>query len=394
MKLGIGVYSPSYPGLNGEGGIGTYTRHLARGLSEYGHRVHVLTPGEPAGSTTHDGDVAVHYCRNDYLRGADRVLPGAGATVRIGRAMQGLVTRERLDLVEFTNWGGDGLYFSRRRRVPLVVRLSTSAREAAEIDGTPMDHRLRWDVRRERWAARAADLLITHSRCHRGLMAAELGVPAERIAVVPLAVPLPPSPPERLAPTPDGAPTVVFLGRLEKRKGTLDLIRAIARIHPEFPAARFVFIGKDRPHCPGGRSHAAYIADELPESQQRQIALLGRLPDAEVDAWLARADLFVAPSLYESFGLIFLEAMRWGTPVLGTRVGGIPETVVDGESGVLVPPGDPDALAVAIVGLLRDPARRQALGAAGRRRVESEFTTDRMTERTLALYEPLVGGRR
>ena len=87
--------------------------------------------------------------------------------------------------------------------------------------------------------------------------------------------------------------------------------------------------------------------------------------DDEVTRYLQTADLFVAPSLYESFGLIFLEAMRWGTPVVGTRVGGIPEIVCDGESGVLVSPGNHYRLASAISELLLDEQRRLTLGEKG-----------------------------
>ncbi len=102
------------------------------------------------------------------------------------------------------------------------------------------------------------------------------------------------------------------------------------------------------------------------------------------------ADLFVAPSIYESFGLIFLEAMRWGTPVIGTTAGGIPEIVQDGESGLLVPPDDPARLAATIVGALRDEPLRRRLGEAGRRRVESCFTVEQMARRDAAIYEEVV----
>ena len=109
-----------------------------------------------------------------------------------------------------------------------------------------------------------------------------------------------------------------------------------------------------------------------------------------MNRWLQTADLFVAPSLYESFGLVFLEAMRWGTPVIGTTAGGIPEIVEDGESGVLVPPSQPCQLARAIVGLLRNEDRRRRLGDAGRRRVETIFTVDRMAQRAAELYARTV----
>jgi glycosyltransferase involved in cell wall biosynthesis len=118
---------------------------------------------------------------------------------------------------------------------------------------------------------------------------------------------------------------------------------------------------------------------------------MGRLPQKEVDRLLQAADVFVAPSRYESFGLIFLEAMRWGTPVVGTTAGGIPEIVRNGESGLLVQPENPIALAGALTSLLRDSELRRNLGMAGRRRAEEEFSVERMAQRVLELYQEATG---
>ena len=147
------------------------------------------------------------------------------------------------------------------------------------------------------------------------------------------------------------------------------------------------------------RDHPAprqYLREEFPLEVQRQVQLLGRLPDADVETWLRRATLFAAPSVYESFGLIFLEAMRWGTPVIGTLAGGIPEIIENDHTGVLVPPGDPESLAAAIIALLRDPARRQRLGEAGRQRSETGFSSQRMGQQMVELYAEVVkrGARR
>ncbi len=386
----IGFFSSSYPGVTGEGGIGTYTRNLAHALAALGHAVHVLTPGD-ARSTVEDGPVSVHLCRDDYFPVADRLVPGAGASYRVGTAMARLVERHGLDIVEFPNWGGVGLWYAARRPAPLVVRLHTSAAETNLIDGVASRRVAAWDVRRERWLSRSADALVTHSDAHRRQMAAELGIDAARIALIPHGIPL-----GHVFERPrneTGELTVVSLGRMEKRKGTLDLFKAAPAVLRAVPEARFVLIGADRPHCPGGRTHARYLEDEFPPEVRSRIRLAGRLPDDEVDRLLRSADLFVAPSLYESFGLIFVEAMRWGTPVVGTRVGGIPEIVEDGVSGLLVSPGDPDGLAAALIALLRDEGRRCRIGAAGRRRVEAEFSAGRMAERAVAFYSQAIGGR-
>lgn len=389
--MNIGIFSPNYPSLNSAGGIGTYSRNLAHGLAAQGHQVDVLV-GSADGQVMQDGPVTVHGIGTGYLPVADRLLPGAGAMLRTWNAARKLTTQRNLAVFEFPNWEGFGLLATLSRRRPVVVRLHTSSREAQRIDSTPSTWLARWDVRREHLLARYADALVTHSAAHRKMMADELGIPEGRIALIPHGIePIPRD--RKLAPRAD-IPTVVFLGRMERRKGTLDLILAVPQIIESVPEARFVLIGTDRPHCPGNRTHAQYIADEIGPKVASRITLAGPLPDGEVERWLQTATVFVAPSLYESFGLIFLEAMRWGTPVIGTRVGGIPEIIEDGESGVLVPPSDPRALGEAIAGLLRNPTRRAELGEAGRLRVESCFTIARMAARTAEFYSETIARRR
>ena len=384
----IALYTPNYPGLTGEGGIGTYTRTLALGLTTFGHKVHVLTPGDLPETT--DEGVRVHFTRTGHLPVLDRFVPGAGACWRVHRAMRKLVRTCGIDLVEFPNWEGYGVLFELLGRVPVVVRLHTSSKESQAIDAAPPSRWNRWDVWRERRVARGADVLVTHSEAHRRAMAGETGIPADRIRLIPhgLAV----HPEWVRPPRPPGPPQVVFLGRMEHRKGTVELLRAVPDVLKAVPDAQFVLIGVDRPHAPGGRTHAQFLEAEFPLDLRRHVTLAGRLSQPDVDRWLQSADVFVAPSRYESFGLIFLEAMRWGTPVVGTTAGGIPEVVTNGQSGVLVPPESPDELAAALIDLLKNPQKRTALGAAGRERAEREFSVGRMAERVAAFYEEVIRG--
>jgi hypothetical protein len=306
--------------------------------------------------------------------------------------MARLVRDERIDVVEFANWEGFGFLFKRLVTTPAVVRLSTSSKQAQEVDGGPTDREKRWDIRRERWQAKLADALVTHSESHRRAMVAELKIPSARIEVVPLGVDVFPefARPDRIP----GPPTVVYLGRLEHRKGTFELLQAIPRVLESVPNARFVLIGRDRPHCPGGRTHEEFLEQEFPPSVRRQVMLAGQLPEQQVRHWLQTADVSVAPSRYESFGLVFIEAMRWGIPVIGTTAGSIPEVIQDGKSGLLVVPGSPEMLANAMVKILVNPAYGMALGDSGRKRVEDKFSVEHMARQAVALYESVVARRR
>jgi len=182
-----------------------------------------------------------------------------------------------------------------------------------------------------------------------------------------------------------GAPLVLGIGRMAGYKGFEYLVEAAAHLRPD---ARVVVIG-------GG----ALLADrrELVRAAglEHRIEFPGRLNDAEVAAYLDRAQVFCMPSINraEAFGMVLLEAMAARLPIVATNIeaSGVPWVNVDGETGFNVPVEDPLALAAAINALLDDPARAKALGANGRRRLEQHFTADRMVERTLEVYEQVMG---
>ena len=111
----------------------------------------------------------------------------------------------------------------------------------------------------------------------------------------------------------------------------------------------------------------------------------------EIRDWLERADVFVHSSRWEGFGIVLLEAMLARLPIVATRVSAVPEVVADGETGLLVEPGDVDAFAAALGALLRDPERASALGESGYARARAEFSVARMTERTIDVYREAVG---
>jgi len=114
------------------------------------------------------------------------------------------------------------------------------------------------------------------------------------------------------------------------------------------------------------------------------------LPKREVIQLLTHAAVFACPSVYEPLGIVNLEAMACGTAVVGSRTGGIPEVVADGQTGLLVPPGEPEPLAVALNALLSDPDRAAAMGQAGRKRAVAEFGWTAIAAQTAALYTELV----
>ena len=397
----ICLISREYPPDTGWGGIGTYTFHLAHGLAERGHVVHVLAQGFGTDRQDADGPVTVHrlayaaafhampHCREWGLR--------LEHSFRVYRKLRRIIADHAIDIVEAPNFSGEGFVYSLRKTVPLVTRLHTDFSGLGRIFGwrATLDHRLSCAI--EDAAILRSDLVTCSTRGHGDGMAQALGMDPARIARIPLGVPLPDPKEDRNLPKLTH-PAILFVGRLERRKGIHTLIEAVPRVLDEIPEARFCVIGRDTYN--DGRSSAfegdgrhsfkAGLLRILPASCRPHVTFLGYVEPEALGRYYAACDLFVAPSIYESFGFIYLEAMSYGKPVVGCSVGGVPEVVEDGVTGVLVPPEDPLRLSEAIVQLLREPALRRQMAQQARERVVAHFTRDRMVSQTEEAYRRLI----
>jgi len=177
-------------------------------------------------------------------------------------------------------------------------------------------------------------------------------------------------------------PFVFFVGRLTRQKGVFDLVEAMAHV----PKGTTLVLATGKPDTPE-------IEDELRRALKKMtnvVWIRDMLEDPDLVSLYNEAAVFACPSVYEPFGIINLEAMACETPVVATRVGGIKEVVVDGETGLLVPPGDPLRLGKAITKVIEDPKLAARMGKAGRKRVLQHFTWDRIAEKTLKLYRTLT----
>ncbi|WP_119072342.1 glycosyltransferase [Aggregatilinea lenta] len=168
--------------------------------------------------------------------------------------------------------------------------------------------------------------------------------------------------------------------RLIEQKGLMDGLRGFAQVARDVPEAHYVLAGD-------GPLRGALEAEAIQLGVADRVHFLGWRDDAR--AVMSALDLLLAPSLWEGFGLVFLEAMALGVPILSTCVSAIPEVVIDGETGWLVPPHDADAVAVALREALVHPPLLMARGRAGRQRLETHFTVERMVDQTVEVYRSL-----
>lgn len=179
---------------------------------------------------------------------------------------------------------------------------------------------------------------------------------------------------------PADVPLVGVVGRLTEQKGHAYLLDAFAEVIQALPSAHLLVVG-DGELRPALEQQAARLG------LQDSVTFTGRRED--VPRIMMALDVLVMPSLWEGFGLVLLEAMAAGKPVVASRVSAIPEIVVEGETGLLVPPADPKALAQALLVILVDPTRAVGMGHRGRARLEQEFTIGKIIESTNQVYSDL-----
>jgi alpha-maltose-1-phosphate synthase len=224
-----------------------------------------------------------------------------------------------------------------------------------------------WRTREARVYRGAATIFSMSEFAARSLVR-DYGVDPERVRVVGAGPNVAPSPADGGA---GREPAILFVGRNFVPKGGPDLVEAFRRVRREHPRARLWIVSQTAPA-------------QLPEGA----IFHGPLRPDALAALYARASVFALPTLREAFGLALVEAMCFGLPVIASRIEAIPEIVSDGETGVLVPPRDPAALAAALSSLLADPARARHLGAAGRARAAERFGWDRAVGRMLDVLRP------
>lgn len=375
------------------GGPEAYVRTMTPALAQAGHRVSIVytvptarvraLPCQAAGVFFAPPTYLHHYLAK--VIGSFRALPlrlRAWETARaVLRTLRIIEKANPIDVVEVT----EGLPTTAiRARWRTVVHAHGSA-GTFRYFCQDRDHRVSpWLLAMEAKQLRDAPHIVALSEHLANHLSGMYRVPRERIQVLPYPIDTLRFQPNQHVHLAGAEKSLLTVGRLEKRKGVDILFHALnSDVWSEFPRLKVCLLGSE-----GDLKKAALVA-EISPAKREQILFAGFVNHSEVGYYYQAATLYVAPTRYETFGYTILEAMACGLAVVSTDVGAVPELVEDGVTGLLVPYGDPLALAEAINRLLRDNVRRERMGQNARQKVLAQFRLDDIVERTLSLYASL-----
>jgi glycosyltransferase involved in cell wall biosynthesis len=398
----ICLVSHEYPPETAHGGIGTQTWNKAHALTTLGHQVEVLScAGKKRDGpivTQQESGVTVHRLRppgegpHESLPVNDQSVYIFGYTWRVAVALRGILEQSKFDLINFPEYGAEGYAFQLNRCehswVPVIVQLHGPLAMFVERVGWPEkdSHFGRAGVFMEGESIRMADWLMASSANIADFTAEYYKVPRSSIDVVHCGIDCDIFHPLESGRQASRRPTVLFVGNITASKGIRALFEAVMRLKNQYPDILLQVLGK---------------GDELWKKIESQAQAAGalrnieRLPFIEDRKEIAKvyqqADVFASPADHEvGVANVYVEAMSCGCPVVASTTGGAPEAVQHGETGLLVPPRDVDALTSALARILRDNELRGRMAIAARKRVVDYFARERYIRRVLAAYDKAI----
>jgi glycogen(starch) synthase len=378
------------------GGLGRHVYQLATALAANGHEVAVLSrqpfdtdpASHPTSDETREGVrvIAAAHDPHEFDFGPDMMA----WTLAMGHAMTraGLELRDTWvpDVVHAHDWlaAHSAIALAEFFDVPLISTMH--ATEAGRHSGWVSGAISRQVHAVESWLARESDSLITCSASMAGEITELFGPGLAEVSVIPNGID---SSRWSFAPRRkhDGPPELLFFGRLEYEKGVHDAIAALPRIRRSHPGTTLTIAGD-------GTQQDWLVEVARKHKVLKGVRFAGRADHDQLLKLLHRADVAVLPSHYEPFGIVALEAIAAGTPLVVTNVGGLGEAVIDGKTGLTCPPRDVPALAKAVRAVLDDPAAAQRRAVAARERLTSDFDWHTVAVHTAQVYLAAKRGER
>lgn len=392
--MNICLISLEYPPESLNGGIGTYTFNLAHALVNLGHKVSIISTASVGEKEYYDQKVKIYRIFDKRLIPKfDRIgnIITAGAfgswqhSLSVFSKLRHLISKgNQFDIIEGPLWGAECSAYSANLGIPLVVRLQTPIFKQREILGLPANPLMEF---LEKKSLQKATLIASISHNISKLITERYRIENSKVVYSPLGVD------SKKIQKPyfkTNSYRLLFVGRLEKRKGMQELVDAMPRILSSNYRITIDIIGKDCFQAPGDTSYIDYFHKVVPSELRGRVKFHGFVDERKLQDFYADCDVFIAPSRYESFGLIFLEAMVYGKPVIGTRAGGIPEIINDGQNGLLIDINNSDQIASAVLSLFSDNNLRMKLGMHAYKDVRNRFSVENMAQKSLEVYNKAI----
>lgn len=398
----IGLVTPYYPDkqtLNS--GIANHFSILANALAQQGHRVVILHVRPSYGEGDHIQQQQVNplitlltypitlpayfhrlfknrWAVFDFLIKLRCML----ATFKI---LPRVIKENRLDVIETTNYYAL-CYFNfliKKKQIPVAVRVSTTFLQIMD-DYYPFKSRLQKRLgNMEITMLKKADYLVTHTHLHAVEMERLYGINADSFHIIPHGIPLPVL--SMVQPQNSDQVEVLFIGRFEYRKGIDLLLAAIPQVLKTYENVIFKLIGNDE-----DKSYEKPFRDQYPLEVTSKVIFCGLMNTEDTKRAYTNCDIFVAPSRYESFGLIYIEAMSYGKPVIGLKAGGAMDIIADNQNGLLAEPEDVSSLVLQLSRLIENHTLRKELGTDARKTVEDKFSDEQLASNSIAYYQEVI----
>jgi glycosyltransferase involved in cell wall biosynthesis len=380
------------PMISGEG---THTFGLAKALSNSGHDVTVITTDLKGGKPLEENYFKI-------IRVSPIKIPALKLfyfDILSKKKIKELHDRQNIDIIHYTQDYYKISISKEKINVPIIATMHTPwaiEREIIKAKTNRFDylsyifHRNTYFLKRmNKKACERADKLIAVSKYVKRTITKEYGITSDKVEVIPNAVDI-----NKFSPNVDkdkvrkmwnftSEPIVLFVGRLDHTKGIMYLVKSFSKIVKDIPDAKLIIIGKGQL-----RNHIISFIDK--NNLGKSIILIRSVEDEDLPKFYAFSDLVVLPSLMEGFGIVLIEAMACGKPCIVTRAGGPEDIVIDGETGFIVPPADSYSLCQAIHALLTNDNLAKDFGRAGRKRVERNFTWDKIAKETVDVYKEML----
>jgi glycosyltransferase involved in cell wall biosynthesis len=395
-KLNVCFVTPEYFPISG--GTGAYVYYLSHSLQKLGHNVHVVARDEQDSERTING-IQVHYIKGvgNALTRYWRFARSASKKIEALNKQNGIdIIHANLPLVPsfaipkdsakaivcavHSTWKGEAMVTKRDNPKELNPNEKSMLRFNFVLRSC------------EKKLMKRSDALIAVSKYTVDELTDLYGIDKNKIHVIYNGVDI-----ERFKPRPNRAElrqefgletdqkVVLFVGRLYHRKGIDTLLRAVPPILKEFSNVKFVISGTGFKQK---EESLRNLAKEL--DIEDHVKFLGYVPDEKLPLLYSASDIFVLPAIYENFPFAILEAQSTGLPVISTKVGGIPEFLVDNQNGYVIEPRDPTQLTQKVLALLQDPKLAKEMGDRGRKLIEEKFDWRLITCQVIDLYHKLL----